>query len=121
MLPLGDAWTGTCRAVPGEPFRPAETLLNHYCNLGYARGHCTRFPADSGPDAVRFTIVSDDGVALRLYYVLERDHRPFAHGPLEFSVALDEFIRPADGGLTGRQARAYVASYLRRREASNEP
>lgn len=121
MLPLGDAWTGFCRAVPDQPFRPDDSLLDPFCNLGYARGHCARFPADDGPDAVRFTIVSDDGASLRLYYVLERDHRPFAHGPLEFSVAQNELATPAEGGLTSLQARAYAASYLRRRSESDRP
>ncbi|MGD0046508.1 MAG: hypothetical protein ABSE42_05775 [Bryobacteraceae bacterium] len=118
MLPLGDAWTGTCHAVPDQPTQPDDSLLDAFCNLGYARGRCARFPADHGPDAVRFTIVSDDGAVLRLYYVLERDHRPFAHGPLEFSVAQNEIVTPAEGALTSLQARAYAASYLRRRSES---
>jgi len=121
MLPLGDAWAGTCRAVPDQPTHPDDSLLDPFCNLGYARGHCARFPADCGPDAVRFTLVSDDRASLRLYYVLERDHRPFAHGPLEFSVAQGDLITPAEGGLTSRQARAYAVSYLRRRSESDRP
>ena len=121
MLPLGDAWTGICHAVPDQPFHPDDSLLDLFCNLGYARGHCPRFPAGHGPDAVRFTIVADDGAALRLYYVLERDHRPFAHGPLEFSVAQNELTTPAEGALTAVQARAYAASYLRRRSESRRP
>ncbi len=121
MLPLGDAWMGICRAVPDRPFHPDDSLLDPFCNLGYARGRCARFPADHGPDAVRFTIVSDDGAALRLYYVLERDHRPFAHGPLEFSVELNDITTPAEGALTADQARAYAASYLRRRSESDRP
>ncbi len=118
MLPLGDAWTGICRAVPDQPFQPDDSLLDTLCNFGYVRGHCARFPADHGPDAARFTIVSDDGAFLRLYYVLERDHRPFAHGPLEFSVAQDELTTPAEGAWTAAQARAYAASYLRRQGES---
>ncbi|MGO9230459.1 MAG: hypothetical protein ACLQKA_14810 [Bryobacteraceae bacterium] len=118
MLPLGDSWTGICRAVPDQPMRPDDSLLDPFCNLGYARGHCARFPADHGPDAVRFTIGSDDGAVLRLYYVLERDHRPYAHGPLEFSVVRNELITPAEGALTAVQARAYVASHLRWRRES---
>ena len=118
MLPLGDGWTGICRAAPDQPFHPGDSLLDPFCNLGYARGHCAHFPAHHGPDAVRFTIVSDDGAALRLYYVLERDHRPFAHGPLEFSVAQNELTTPAEGELTAAQARAYAASYLCRRGES---
>jgi len=119
MLPLGDAWTGICRAVPDRPFQPDDSLLEPFCNLGYARGHCAHFPADCSPDAMRFILVSDDGAVLRLYYVLERDHRPFAHGPLEFSVAQNEVTTPAEGSLTDRQARAYAASYLRRRPESD--
>ena len=86
MLPLGDAWTGVCRAAPDQPFQPEPALLDPFCNFGYARGHCAHFPAALAPDAARFTILSDDGAALRLYYVLERDHRPYAYGPLSFSV-----------------------------------
>jgi hypothetical protein len=119
MLPLGDAWTGFCRAVPGQLFQPDDSLLDAFCNLGYARGRCARFPAACGPDAARFTIVSDDGAVLRLYYVLERDHRPYAHGPLEFSVALNELTTAAEGELTGLQARAYAQSCLRRRSESD--
>ena len=118
MLPLGDAWTGICRAVPDQPFLPGDSLLDAFCNLGYARGHCPRFPAGHGPDAVRFTIVSDDGAALRLYYVLERDHRPFAHGPLEFSVAQNELTTPAEGA-SDRRTGARLCSQLSATEHPN--
>ena len=114
MLPLGDAWEGECRAIPELPCEPDQfTLLNH-CNMGYARGCCARFPAVDGPDAARFTISADGPETVGVYYVLERDHRPWAHGPLEYSRAAGDFTgRPADEG-TLALARAYVASYLRR-------
>src|ERR1035438_6075017 len=83
-LPLGDSWAGDCRAIPGAPWQPATAITHPLCNLGYARGNCDRFPCDDGPDAVRFTISADNGACLRLYYVLERNHHPFAHGPLEY-------------------------------------
>jgi len=119
MLPLGDAWEGTCRAVPESPWNPDEITLRSWCNLGYARGACAHFPADEGPDAVRFTIMGDDAGSLRLYYVLERDHHPFAHGPLEFSRAGEVFVEAPAHEAARRLARAYVASYLRRKmEAS---
>jgi hypothetical protein len=120
MLPLGDAWTGTCHADPAIAVAPDDSALERLCNLGYARGVCPRFPTGDGPDAARFTIRQDDGASLRLYYVLERNHQPFAHGPLEFR--LDEAVlttTPA-GSLTDRQARAYVASYLRRKAAASD-
>jgi hypothetical protein len=114
ILPLGDRWTGVCRAVPDLPWQPDEAVLG-LCNLGYARGTCSRFPSGEGPDAVRFMVSRDDGASLRIYYVLERDHHPFAHGPLDYSVAWGTFVNPPDDGTMSLQARAYVESYLRRR------
>jgi hypothetical protein len=64
---------------------------------------------------VRFTISHDDGAMLRLYYVMERDHHPFAHGPLEYSIAGSAFAEAPSGELFRRQAEAYAASYLRRK------
>jgi hypothetical protein len=115
MLPLGDEWAGLCRAEPGAPVQADEAGL---CNLGYARGACPRFPNGEGPDAVRFTVRAADRSALGLYYVMERDHHPFAHGPLEFSLALGTLVNPPDGESLGRQALAYVRSYLRRKAAA---
>src|SRR5712691_7429407 len=98
MLPLGDAWAGVCRAAPDDPWQPEDTF-QPLCNLGYARDRCARFPretgAGTGPDAVRFAVSADNGATIRLYYVIERDHHPFAHGPLEFPAGRLEF--PAAG------------------------
>jgi hypothetical protein len=115
MLPLGGAWSGVCRAAPDCPRPPDESILRSQCNLGYARGTCSRFPAGDGPDAVRFTISRDDGDTLRIYYVVERDHHPYSHGPLEYSVGLESFAGTAPGEIIRRQAQAYVESYLRRK------
>jgi hypothetical protein len=93
-------------------------MLRPLCNLGYARGHCARFPSDDGPDAVRFAVSRDDGASLRVHYVIERDHHPFAHGPLDYSLAAGEFVNQPSAEIVGRQARAYVESYLRRKAAS---
>jgi hypothetical protein len=119
MLPLGDSWTGLCRAVPGPDWQPEAAITRPLCNLGYARGQCDRFPSGDGPDAVRFTIAADSGTALRLYYVLERDHHPFAHGPLEYSIDLRAFACNPPGEFLDGQARAYIASYLRRKAEAN--
>ena len=114
MLPLGDAWDGVCRANPESPWQPDEITLLSHCNLGYARGCCPRFPAGEGPDAARFTIAADGAETVRLYYVLERDHRPWAHGPLEYSRSSGSFPEESAGEATLALARAYVESYLRR-------
>jgi len=124
MLPLGDAWSGFCHAVPDSPWQPGSETLYPLCNLGYARGRCPRFPAGDAPDAVRFTIRADLGSSLQLYFVLERDHLPVAHGPLEFvpshaapgDAAASGAFRPApDHPAVARLARAYVDSYFRRK------
>jgi hypothetical protein len=116
MLPLGGAWSGLCRAIPSEPWEPEPADVERRCNLGYARGVCSRFPDDGGPDAIRFTVSRDDGAVLRLYYVAERDHHPFAHGTLEYARAAAVAPPHATCGETlDAQARAYAASYLRRK------
>jgi hypothetical protein len=129
MLPLGGAWSGECRALAGDVFQPASPETERRCNLGYARGECSRFPAGEGPDAVRFTITSDDGPVLRLYYVAERDHHPFAYGALEYSrdsQAIAPMSAAAPVAIStealAAQASAYAASYIRRKsEASPVP
>src|SRR5438270_4405060 len=84
-LPLGDAYNGLCHADPGRPADPDRAALTDCCNLGYARGRCARFPMDAGPDAVRFSVVDDGEGFIRIYWVREKDHRPFDHGPLDYS------------------------------------
>jgi len=119
MLPLGGVWAGTCHADPQQIVNPDDSVLHRLCNIGYARGVCPRFPsADAGPDAARFTLNQDDGASLRMYYVLERDHRPFAHGAIEFALAGSAFTTAPTGEFTGRQAAAYAASYLQRKSRS---
>ena len=48
--------------------------------------------------------------------VLERDHHPFAHGPLEYSLTAARFLQAPSGEILSRQAEAYVQSYLRRKK-----
>jgi hypothetical protein len=110
---LGDLYSGQCRA--DNSTQPDERTLADRCNLGYARGHCFRFPENGGPDAVRFSITRDDQSGIRILYSFERDHRPLEHGTLDYSGE--------SGVLTGsrlddtaleRLAAAYMRSYLRR-------
>ena len=111
-LPLGDAYSGECRA-PGGTAQPDETRLREVCNLGYGRDRCEQFPTASPADAVRFHMREDTGNLIRIQYVFERDCWPGEHGLLEFSSA-GNF--PGEPGPTlRRQAQAFVESYLRRR------
>lgn len=111
-LPLGDAFAGVCRAVDAEPFNPDETTLRDLCNRGYARRRCSRFPDDSGSDAVRFSVVEDAGGRLRIVYVIEKDYFPVDHGPMEYLVPEARFTGAHTGELLAAQARVFVESYL---------
>ena len=115
MLPLGRRWDGECRATaPGR--RPDPDTVNGVCCLGYARGRCVNFPENpESADAVRFHITRDGGTTIELYCVLERDHHPFAHGPLEYSPALRRFGEMPFGPIVARQAEAYLESYRSRK------
>lgn len=119
-LPLGDSWIGNCRAAAAEsPAEPDAAILHSLCHFGYARGRCPRFAVDDpGPDAVRFAITRVAPPSLDLCYVLERDHHPFSHGLLSYSLAAGCFLPPSEGAalpeIVIRQAEAYVKSYLRR-------
>jgi hypothetical protein len=121
MLPLGDAWSGACRAGPPDAEPPGEHDLHPACNLGYARGRCARFPHRDGPDAVRFSVSADDGGLIRLRYALESDHHPFAHGRLEYSREHGSFAAAPETPVLLRQAAAYVESYLRRKQEADAP
>jgi hypothetical protein len=110
LFPLGDSWTGQCHANRAEPVCPDNALA---CNLGYARGQCARFPDEASADAVRFTISHHDADGLLVYYVMEGNHLPVAHGPLTYAFAGG--FAPMTNKLLERQAAAYVESYLRRK------
>ena len=85
--------------------------------MGYARGRCPRFPEDSGPDAVRFTVAGDSDQTILISFSVEKDHHPFAQGTLAYSARTGGFIENYKPDLE-ILARAYVASYLRRKRAA---
>ena len=114
-MPLGDAWSGVCLAAPDREWRPDPGTLHQLCNFGYAREKCARIP-DGTPDAVRFTISHDRDGVVGIYWVMEKDHLPFAHGALEYSRAESGFRSAHPDACVTQQAGAYVASYLRWKE-----
>ena len=115
IFPLGDCFAGACHAQPGNPLEPDHESLRRSCNFGYARGICPRFPHADCADAVRFTISRDDASGIGIYYVMERDHHPYLHGPLAYSQASGRFEGPVEIGELLPQAQAYLSSYLRRK------
>ncbi|MCL4402888.1 MAG: hypothetical protein M1436_09540 [Acidobacteria bacterium] len=115
VLPLGDAWSGTCRSDPDAEYQPCNADLKAFCNFGYARGRCAHVPSEPGPDAVRFAVRGQEDGLVRILWSREREHRPFDHGTLEYAVAEDDFTARPAGWIFEQQARAYIQSYLRRK------
>ena len=70
-LPLGDAFSGECRAL--SAIQPDETRMREVCNLGYGRHGCEQFPERSAADAVRFHVSQDSGELIKIQYVFEKD------------------------------------------------
>jgi hypothetical protein len=100
-LPLGDCYSGFCRAAAG-PARLVGEEERELCNHGYARGLCGHFPASCNADAVRFSVTSEN--PLRVVYILEKDHAPLEHGEIGPAALPPDPILAA-------QARAFIASF----------
>lgn len=113
-LPLGDPYAGLCHADSAAPFEPSEPHQRELCNCGYARFRCSHFPEDAAADAVRFSILADDGARVELVYVVEKDHSPAEHGRLVYVPEEDRLDGPHTSELLARQARAFLESRKRR-------
>ena len=112
-LPLGDAYSGECRAQESS-FQPDENTARQFCNLGYGRGACERFPDNAEADAVRFHIASEAAAFIRIQYVVEKDCWPRDHGTVECSLPSQTFPGGLADEILGRQLGAFVESYRRR-------
>jgi hypothetical protein len=124
-LPLGGGWNGHCTAPGHEQEAPAHDILEAFCNLGYASG-CNWAPRERQSDAVRFAVAapperdrrgrgSEEPLhSLRVRYVCERDHRPVAHGDLEFDLQQSKWMRQHDDARVQKMAECFLQSYLRK-------
>ena len=113
-LPLGDPCRGACHAATGT----AELSLDElraFCNVGYARGNCTRFPADAEADAIRFSIAEDHGGIVDVIYIFEREYGPLRHGLARCSAEPSEISDAPDDPILRAQLQRFLESYLRRR------
>jgi len=109
-VPLGDLHHGECRAQ-ATAFRPEAEQLTKHCNVGYTRSECPRFPQEAEADAFRFNLAADQGSRLEIRYIVEKSCWPLRHGALEIG------LETAGGGdILLRQASAFAASYVRRRD-----
>jgi len=112
--PLGDAYAGQCRSS-GVDYLPDETTLRDYCNFGYGRGRCGRFPSSAEADAARFHIAGEFGGVIRIQYVLEKDCWPILYGTADFSIVTQEFSGGPPDEILRRQVAVFVECYQRRK------
>jgi hypothetical protein len=107
-LPLGDAFSGECRA-PGMRMAPDATRQREICNVGYGRYGCEQFPRESRADAIRFHVANQMDAGgqelIQIQYILEKDCWPVEQGMVDGSA--HETLR--------RQAEVFAEVYLRRR------
>ncbi|MFZ0284193.1 MAG: hypothetical protein WAL32_03095 [Terriglobales bacterium] len=113
-LPLGGGWQGHCSAPGHEGAEPSDQYLHESCNLGYA-AKCAWLPKERACDAVRFSIAHDRGDRLLLWFICESDHRPAAHGMLEFDLMLARWTTPHADARIQKMAECFLESYLLRR------
>jgi len=113
-LPLGDTYEGVCHASSRGAPSSGPALSRDLCNLGYARGHCSRFPLDAPADAVRFSIYHEDTTSISIQFILEKEYFPLEHGLLKFAPGAG-FFQANCSDLLLKQAGAFVDNYLRRK------
>ncbi len=85
-----------------------------FCNVGYGRDGCLRFPHDANADAVRFHIANEKVELIRIQYVYEKDCWPREHGTLECSLKSLGPCASQANELLLRQAGAFLESFQRR-------
>jgi hypothetical protein len=112
-LPLGDAYSGECRAQESS-FQPDEKTARQFCNLGYGRGGCERFPSNAEADAVRFHIAGEAAGLIRIQYIVEKDCWPHEHGTFECSLHSPELSDGVPDEILHRQLVTFIESYRRR-------
>ena len=116
-LPLGAGWLGCCSAPGHEGVEPAEEEQREFCNLGYA-AKCPRLPVERSCDAVRFSVVRQEGASLLVCFICEAGHLPAAHGNLRYDSLAGKWVSAHADPRIQRLAECFVQSYLSRTNRS---
>lgn len=104
---------GECRAQSAT-YNPDEITLRQFCNVGYGRGCCERFPNSAETDAVRLHILGSAGGVTRVKYVFEKDCWPKEHGSFDWSAAGSELSGDSSDLILRRQVTVFLENYERR-------
>ena len=112
-LPLLDEYDGLCRAQAIPLHAPTE-LRFAYCNQGYSRGYCGRFPADDGRSGLRYTITSRNAATLEILWIEEQEFVPLRWHSVRYLPASSQFDPEPSNECMRAQLLAFCRSYLRR-------
>ena len=125
---MGCGWTGHCTAPGHAGEVPSQSILEAFCNLGFASS-CSWAPAERDWDAVRVAVSAPEqstsanrragmennrARVIRLIYVCERDHRPAVHGELRFDLASATWLRKHDDPRIQKMAECFLELYLKK-------
>ena len=113
-LPLGDGFAGHCCATQ---VTPTDDELRDFCNLGYSLHYerkCPHCPESRDWDAIRVGVIGEEGSAVRLDYVCERDFAPIEHGILTFDRSVSQWTSTHSDVRVQGKADAYLRLWLER-------
>ncbi len=115
-LPLGGGWKGRCTAPGHENEIPSDQQIHECCNLGYASA-CEFRPKECEFDSVRFAVMKETEDRIVVCYACEREHRPAAHGYVEYDK-VGHWWRPHSDARIQKMAECYLAAYLTRKNTA---
>lgn len=115
-LPLGGHWEGHCCAPGHEGAQLSSDELKQ-CNLGYAL-NCTRLPSERSSDAVRFSMIRENGAQLLLRFVCEKNYRPAGDGVLEYDSTHALWVSAHSDPQIQKMAECYLQAYRSRKNPS---
>jgi hypothetical protein len=111
-LPLIDEYDGLCHADSAPVEAPVEVRFR-YCNHGYSRGCCERFPSVETRSSLRYTVVRHTGSALDLICIEEQNYTPLRWRALQYLLESECLEPEIDDACMRAQAVAFCRSYLK--------
>ncbi|MGI9073230.1 MAG: hypothetical protein ACR2JB_18395 [Bryobacteraceae bacterium] len=112
-LPLIDEYDGLCRAA-SEPIEAPVELRFRYCNHGYSKGSCERFPSSEVRSSLRYHVVGRTESALEFICIEEQNYAPLAWHRVQYFFAGERLQPELADACIQAQAIAFCQSYLKR-------
>jgi hypothetical protein len=112
-LPLIDEYEGWCHAG-SEPIEAPAELRFRFCNHGYSKGCCERFPSREARSSLRYHVANAVDNTLELVCIEEQNYAPIRWRKFQYSSGSQRLEPEPEDACTQAQAIAFCESYLRR-------